>query len=77
MDIIDIIRRKKGHSRDVVAGKLDVLMAQNHSTATKMWKHWRETGRMFPNTAIDESEVWHEKLQRSCIGIEINLFVYL
>ena len=55
MDMID--HRKEGCSRDVVAGKLDVLMAENHSTVTKMWKHWQATGRMLPNTAIDESEV--------------------
>ena len=58
IDMIDSTCRKDGSSREHVAHELDVLMVENDSTVTKMWKNWRRTGRFFPDlNEVAETEI--------------------
>ena len=49
IDTIDGMCKKDGSSREHVAHELDILMIENNSTVTKMWRNWRQTGDFFTN----------------------------
>ena len=55
IDMIDGTCKKDGSSREHVAHELDILMIENNSTVTKMWRNWRRTGHFFTNV-IENTE---------------------
>ena len=57
IDMIDSMCRKDGSSREHVAHELDILMIENNSTVTKMWRNWRRAGNFYTNVnEVTESE---------------------